>query len=288
MNDKASKKNMGNNEEYVYGVTEEECDVTEEEREYSYSVAEEVEDDYSVTTDPNNNSIIEPTEAGLVPSIDTLPYKITTGMVERYFQKKLNVVIRGMRNSGDRGMDDVRVQVVSLDMGKEFVPLAVILPKSVLKSNKKQNDAECVISYFQNDDDNRRGVKVKEPIMSLFSRHMYNVDDEKAFNSPDWRRARGVSAQDAEKLKKNRIPVIQRMNNNSDEIVTFIIDPIRTFYHMLRMRNNKANYRVGITGWKRHKSGEYRYDVERVIIDNNRKTKGGHSVADELKRRMGS
>jgi hypothetical protein len=70
------------------------------------------------------------------------------------------------------------------------------------------------------------------------------------------------------------------------ERVTFLIDPIRVFHDMLVMENNNANFKVEIENWQKIRSGEFRYDMKRIIRKNKGKKGGGNSIADEVNRKM--
>ena len=224
------------------------------------------------------------TRAGIQPSEQELPFSITTIDVENYLQRKLNVVVNGMRQNGIYNGEDIDLNVVTVEMGSKFIPFTVVLPMSVLKEKKYRPKGE--LSIF-NPKDSDATVNIYEPIIKMLSSYSYDAADGKAFFSADWRRARGVSTTTSNILKRNRLPRIQKFNNGSMERVTFLIDPIRVFHDMLVMDGNNTNFRVDIENWQKIKSGEFRYDVKRVTTKK-KKHKGGKGLADEINQRMRS
>ena len=120
----------------------------------------------------------------------------------------------------------------------------------------------------------------------MFSSYTFDKADGEAFFSSDWRRARGVSTNTSSILKHNRLPRIQKLNNGSMERVTFLIDPIRIFHDMLVMDTNNTNFKIEIKDWQKIRSGEFRYDMKRVLNTKKNKKGGGNSFADELNRKM--
>lgn len=223
------------------------------------------------------------TRAGIQPSEKELPFSITTTEVEEYMQRKLNVVVNGMRQNGLYKGDDMEVKVVTVEMGSKFVPFTVVLPMNVLR-DKKKNRPNDELSIF-NPKDSDATVNIHEPIMKMFASYVFDKADGEAFYSADWRRARGVSTTTSAVLKRNRLPRVQKLNNGSMERVTFLIDPIRVFHDMLMMENNNTNFRVEIENWQKIRSGEFRYDMKRVI-NNKKGKKGGNNFAEELNRKM--
>ena len=230
------------------------------------------------------NLKIANTRAGLVPSMDELPYDITTTIVEEYVQRKLNVVVNGMRQNGLYNGNDIDVRVITVEMGSKFVPFTVVLPMNVLKEKRKRQKDELTIF---NPKDSDETANLYDPIMKMFSSYLYNKADGEAFFSQDWRRERGVSTTTSAVLKRNRLPRVQKLNNGSMEAITFLIDPIRVFYDMLIMEDNNANFRIEIKNWQKIRSGEFKYEVKRVLNKKkNKKGNGGNNIADEINRKM--
>lgn len=223
------------------------------------------------------------TRAGIMPSEKELPFSITTTDVEQYIQRKLNVVVNGMRQNGIYKGEDIEVKVITVEMGSNFIPFTVVLPMNVLKERVRRPKEE--LSIF-NPKDSDSTVTLYEPIARMFSSYTFDKADGEAFFSSDWRRARGVSTNTSSILKHNRLPRIQKLNNGSMERVTFLIDPIRIFHDMLVMDTNNTNFKIEIKDWQKIRSGEFRYDMKRVLNTKKNKKGGGNSFADELNRKM--
>ena len=230
----------------------------------------------------NNNEVIYKTRAGIVPSEQELPFSITTSQVEEYLQRKLNVVVNGMRQNGFYNGEDIDVRVITVELGSKFIPFTVVLPMNVLKDKRKQrhNDEPSIF----NPKDSDGTVAIHDSIAKMFSSYTYDKSDGEAFFSADWRRARGVSTTTSAVLKRNRMPRVQKFGGNM-EMVTFLIDPIRVFHDMLMMDNNNANFMIEIDNWQKLRSGEFKYDMRRVVRKKKGK-KGGNDIADEINRRM--
>ena len=223
------------------------------------------------------------TRAGIQPSDQELPFSITTADVKQYLQRKLNVVVNGMRQEGYYNGEDIEVEVVTVEMGSNFIPFTVVLPMNVLKDKKRHPKDEPSIFNPKESD---ATLNIHDPIMRMFASYTFDKRDGEAFFSTDWRRARGVSTTTSAVLKRNRTPRIQRFNNGNMERVTFLIDPIRVFHDMLTMPDNGANFRIEIDNWQKIRSGEFRYDMRRVINSKKKGKKGGNSLADDLNRMM--
>ena len=224
------------------------------------------------------------TRAGIQPSEQELPFSITTADVEQYLQRKLNVVVNGMRQNNQYSGDDIDVKVVTMEMGSKFIPFTVVLPMSVLKDKKRQPKNE--LSVF-NPKDSDATVPIYDPIAKMFSSYTFDKADGDAFFSQDWRRARGVSTNNSAVLKSNRLPKIRRFNHGNMEKVIFLIDPIRVFHDMLTMDNNPTNFRIEIENWQKIRAGEFRYDMKRVINKKKGKKGGDTDIfVNELNNKM--
>lgn len=227
------------------------------------------------------------TRAGLTPSEKELPFSITTSDVEQYLQRKLNVVVNGMRQDPDIKYtgEDIEVKLVTVEMGSNFIPFTAVFPMNIVKSKPRRPKDE--LSIFNRKDEDET-VVIYEPIAKMISSYMFDKSDGEAFFSVDWRRARGVSTNRSSTLKHNRVPRIQKFNNGNMERVTVLIDPIRIFHDMLVMENNNTNFRIEIKDWQKIRSGEFRYDMKRVLNSKKNKKGGGNDFVDELSRKMNS
>ena len=55
---------------------------------------------------------------------------------------------------------------------------------------------------------------------------------------------------------------------------------------LLTMENDNSNFFIEIENWQKIRSGEFKYDMKRVLHKNKKKNKGGNSLADEINRKM--
>lgn len=228
------------------------------------------------------NEIIR-TRSGLTPDERTLPFTVTTLDVEDYLQKKMDVVCNGIaRNTGNAPMKiDVKVQTI--EAGTKFIPFVVVLPLTVLKENKK-NDNDIPSIFNPRDED--RTANMQDPFYHLFKCYIYNKDDESAFFAEDWRRARGVSRETSPFLKTIRTPKIMPADNGNMDLVYFMIDPLRVFYDMLSSTDSsQTDFRIEISSWQKIKNGEFKYFVKREIFSKKSK-KYKNTIIDELNRKM--
>jgi hypothetical protein len=155
---------------------------------------------------------------------------------------------------------------------------------SVLKDKQRRrpNDEPSIF----NPKDSDGTVAIYDSIAKMFSSYTYDKADGEAFFSADWRRARGVSTTTSAVLKRNRVPRVQKFGGNL-ETVTFLIDPIRVFHDMLVMKNSTANFMIDINNWQKLRSGEFRYDMTRIIRKKKgKKNNGDDNIADEINRMM--
>ena len=231
----------------------------------------------------SNNELI--TRSGLKPNERELPYSITTSDVESYLQKKVDLVtdmIRTQNKKNNKTIGQIDVRVYTTEAGKSFLPFVVLLPMSVLVDTKNEN--KDVLSMFRADDRDR-SARMYDPISKLFAAYAYNSSDEKAFFADDWRRARGVTRDTSPVLKSLRTAKVISLDNGKVQQVSFMIDPIRVFHDILKMDNDKRDFKIEISGWQKIESGEFRYDVKRVI-NRGKKQKYSNTLANELNRKI--
>lgn len=234
----------------------------------------------NTNTNPNPMQKGFETVSGITPNTKKLPYEITTADVEKFLTKKVN----GIQAKFEPNSDPIEVSVYSTESSKLFVPFVVLLSMNAAatKNEKKTSGAD---PFFT--EDRRTGgnpATLKKYIYELFQLYAYNKDDANAFNSDDWRRARGVSRQTSVALKSLVTPKLFKRNGETYGIY-FVIDPIRVFYDMLRVHGDNRNYTITIGSWQKQDSSNFKYTVWREI--RNRKEKGiGRNIADELNYRM--
>lgn len=223
------------------------------------------------------------TRAGLYPSKKQLPYAITTSIAEKYLQDKVDVICAKAKELPN----SVDVKLYTTEPGRNFAPFVIVLPTSVLvEKGKKNRENKNVDAFFDNktysDEEN-----LLEPFKKLFGAYTFNKHDVKAFMSNDWRRARGVDRRTSDTLRSMALPRTNSYGSGDKRVtvVTFLIDPLRLFYDMLKMKDDNRDYHVEIERWEKVKDGEFRYYVKRMI-NRGKKNKYGDTIARELNRRM--
>lgn len=234
------------------------------------------------------------TRSGLMPNETALPYSITTSKVESYLQSKVDVLLNRMaeerrkrrekRDDDDEDLPVVNVKVYTTEAGKSFLPFVVILPTDVLEQ-KNKNTRKKMASIF--DTKNEDGTaNMRKEFYELFKSYVYNKSDEEAFFSDVWRRERHVSRETSPVLKSLRTPKITSMDNGKLQVVSFMIDPIRVFHDMLVSEDDRRNFKIEVVNWQKIQTGEYRYDIKRVINKGKNKQKYKDTLAAELNRKM--
>ena len=223
-----------------------------------------------------NNELI--TRAGLAPNERELPYSITTSDVESYLQGKIDIVANRDGGSG------VNVRVYTTEPSKTFLPFVVLLPLDVLESEGKKNKNQ-VPSIFNTSDDTG-SANLKKPYYDVFSPYIYNKRDEGAFFADDWRRRCNISRETSPVLKSLRTPKVSSMENGNIRVVSFMIDPLRVFHDMLTIQNDNRSFKVAITGTQKIQTGEYRYDISRIVTKGKGGKKYRDTLANELNRKM--
>lgn len=219
------------------------------------------------------------TRAGLNPSDKNLPFTITTAQCEEYLQKKVDILC-----NRDKSLpNNVDLRLYTTSVGRKFVPFVVVLPMSVLvDDDKTDKDIDPIFSSNESG-----GVQhLQKPFMNLFKSYVYDKNDIRAFNSNEWRRARDVSRNAAEQIKRMAIPRISSVKGGSGRVpyVTFLIDPIRLFHDMLIIPDDNKDFLVDIPRWQKIKTGEYKYFVERCVKKGRRRNEPG--FAEELNQIM--
>lgn len=218
------------------------------------------------------------TRAGINPSDRALPYSVTTSEVEEYLQKRVDAMAEASGGKVPR----CDIKIYSTESGNKFIPFVVILPTTVLINNKKESDDD--VEYIFNQKNEDRNVNINSAYYKLFSSYTYDKNDEDAFFSDDWRRQVGVYKQTSYVLKKLRTPKVN--NFSGAKIVIFMIDPLRVFHDMVTSNEDKRDFRITITNFKKIETGKYRYDFKREIVDSGRNKKYHKTLVDELNYRM--
>ena len=230
------------------------------------------------------NEII--TKSGKRPDQSALPFTITTNEVQAYLQKKLDVVVASMVANGSTNINHVNLVVYTTKAGTKFFPFVVVLPLSVLEQKAKENGNSNELPMFR-PENQQTSARVMEPIFKMFGSYAYDPSDADAFRSVSWRRDYGVSKDGGDYLRFIRMPRIVSYDNGRQKAVSFIIDPVRVFYDMLRIEGDpNNNYRIDDIKVKELKTGEYQYFVKRTTNFNKKKKKYHNTFIVELDHKM--
>ena len=226
------------------------------------------------------------TRAGITPNEAELPFSITTRQVEDYLQRKVDIVMNRGANNGET-REPIEVRVYTTEAGKSFLPFVIVLPIDALEDTgkKNKNNKKKMAAIFDTKSSEGTG-NMKPALYELFRSYTYTKEDESAFFSEDWRRARRVNRETSPVLKGLRTPKVTTMNDGNLQVVSFMIDPLRVFHDMLKMEGDNRSFKVEVQGWQKIQTGEYRYDVLRAVTKGKRGKKYRDTFADELNRKM--
>lgn len=233
----------------------------------------------------NNTTNMWKTRSGISPDERELPYSITTHDVEEYLQKKVNTVLNRIAQQNGKGSnaEQIDVKVYTTEAGRDFLPFVVILPTDVLETKDRQKRKDTPSIFNTKDTDGTASMRTE--FFNLFKCYVFGKEDETAFFSEDWRRARHVNRETSPVLKSMRTPKVTSMEGGRLQVVSFIIDPLRVFHDMLTINDDPRSFKVEIKGWQKMQTGVYRYDLNRVISKGKNK-KYRDTVVQELNRRM--
>lgn len=223
------------------------------------------------------------TRSGLTPNEDRLPYSITTSNVESYLQKKIDTVMNRAALEAKKEPEKIEVRVYTTEAGKSFLPFVVILPLDALEDRKQKKQSNMPSIFDTKSVDGT--ANLKKPIYEVLSAYVFNKQDGEAFKSDSWRRDHHVNREATGVLLSMRTPKVVSMENGKLKVVELMIDPMRVFHDMLRIDSDNRQYRIQIESWQKIQTGEFRYDVKRVINKGKGK-KYKSTLADELNRKM--
>jgi hypothetical protein len=208
------------------------------------------------------------TKSGLKPDDNGVPFSISTNQVEKYLQQRVDVVTKSAN------IDSVEIKIYTTEPGKDFCPLVVVLPTTVLQ-NQNQSSEDEEPSIFTPNKSSKK-IRLRPELYHLFKLYIYNENDEKAFFSNDWRNRTGVRSDASAALKQIRVPTLTK--SDGTEIVMFLLDPLKVFHDMLKIKDDNRPYRISIKTLKKIKTGEFIYGIERSLAN----TKGNKKYKDVL------
>lgn len=227
---------------------------------------------------------------GNIPVDDKkLPFVIRTSDVKEYLQKKVNFALEAIKREEAKkppekrrkitNVSNINLSLMTTRAGKKFFPFVVILPMDVLDSGRSKN--EDIPEIFRPEEAFDQ-VKLMNEFWQIFQPYVYNKADAEAFMSPAFRRQVGMSMPSAREISRLRTMKITRTNDGNAAAVTFMLDPIRLFYDMLKpVRVDSAgnplytkdgkiiydnrNYQIDVFSVGEMSEGNYVYKCSRII-----------------------
>lgn len=215
----------------------------------------------------SNISLME-TDAGIIPSLKSVNYDITTQQVQEYLQAKFDDLAKN-------GAPKVHVSVATSERyGRKFYPIFVALPKAVIEDSGNSGDDNKLSSLFMNAS-RKESPKLNQLIYKFLSIFSYGNTD---FTNDQVRHSLGVSRSDAQRLNSFRAPVV------IDNKVIVMLDPIAIFYRMLNWKADNHQYVVNVTHVQKQKQGEFLYNIVREFAkpNKNRNNRGRDAAINKI------
>jgi hypothetical protein len=217
---------------------------------------------------------------GKKPDMNRLSISLSTSDCEAYLKNKLKDIVE---KKGGHLTD--QEQVYSIPLGRDFIPLVVVLPTKYAKDyNRKQKQ------YFNplfDTKDNDNSCTLHDEIYQMFAPYVYTKNDAESFKSTAVRNNMGASSKSYAFIKNMRVPRIRKANKN--DYIMFVIDPIRLFYDMLTAKTLNPqlkgfnNFRVTVDNHKKKAQGVYSYNIIRTV--NNGKNHKDDTIIEILNRK---
>ena len=219
------------------------------------------------------------TRAGLNPDRDdTIPYSIDTRRVEEFLQKKMDILVKKVGEKEGTPVEPVDIKVFSTEAGSKFIPFMIVLPVSVAKDFRRKQ--KNVPEVFRTHDDNDN-VRLQDHVYAFLQQYAYTKDDAKMFDSQSFRQQMGIYRKSAITLRSLTTP--KKMNNlgRKDPKIIMLLDPLKVFYDMLGSEDDTRPYHVDVCNWKKIETGNFKYNIERVI-NRGKNKKYKDTIASEL------
>lgn len=203
------------------------------------------------------------TRAGLEPSAEELPYKVTTQQIEKYFQNKFDVVNRKMNErlkaEGKEPLSPITIRILAIKISDRYCPLFAIMSENVIA---KQEKAKNVNPIFVGDEGDHKELLLRPDAWNILKTF---VENKRHFEDPNWTGRMDIKRRNALRLRKLCHPSITRSNGNRNKCVVLLLDPISVIYDMLKLVNdNTDNFHVDIEKFKKMRDDQYTYFVYRV------------------------
>lgn len=213
--------------------------------------------------------------AGLQPVQQSKPFEIRTSQVKDYLQKKVNTLYA----TAGKG-EAPTINMYTTEISRKFYPFIIVLGTDCMKSYENDDDTK-IDTFFQTNTDETY-VDLDEVLFNLFRNYTYNKSDQEAFFSDVFRREMGITKSSSVLLKSLRAPKLMTVNGGRDQVITFMIDPIRVFHDMLTEEDDKREFLVHVKDIKKINIGEYRYLLKREIKSGKNKGPKSNNFIHEL------
>lgn len=228
------------------------------------------------------------TRSGIKPEQkEVLGFKITTLMAQDFIQNKVDAVINMMRSSGEQ-IEDVEINLCTMNFSKKFKPFVVTLPPNCRKSKGKKNNNDRELEMF-NPTDNSKPIDLKNPFYQVFAPYIYTKDEENGFFSNTFRANLKITLSDAHELKHFRLPRALDGENSQNSPIAFILNPLAVFHDMLiDQANPNEKFAVDVIYTNDIEDGLCNYAIERVPLKkkgHKDKSKRG-SILNNIRKQM--
>ena len=225
------------------------------------------------------------TRAGVRPVEDdgVKDFKITTIDAEKFLSEKLEQVLT--RNK-EPAIDDISLSLITIKFGRKFKPFAVLLPKSVLKGKRGNNNE---LEIF-NPSSKPGSARVKDTVYMFLASYMFTKDDSHVFFNREWKSSMGISDTNAEKMNFLRTPRVVTISNNREYVVV-LLNPKLVFHDMLvNLDNPTEKFDIGDMYAERIDDKNWRYELKRIPGGSKKKKnkKDDVDIASELIKKLGN
>lgn len=204
---------------------------------------------------------------------------LSTTDVKEYLQLRLDMIVAGIRKSGEtyKDLPNIQVEVFGTQASDKYVPMLVILPPAVLVDESSNDTSSIPGIYFNRDEDSH--MQLIDEIGNFFKIYSFTKPDLKAFMSQNYLHAIGISTREAQKIlnfsePRYRVHVDKDGNNEHNvDMVMFYIDPLRVFHEMLEIENDTRKFRIEITNIKKIRDTQYNYHIKKQYEGKKKKYK---------------
>jgi hypothetical protein len=200
----------------------------------------------------------------------------TTKDVKNYLQDQAARVDKMISTVLGIEVPATKIEVMSFNMSSNsekhpFVPFVMTVTTNVLDNAAEYEELPSVFRPSHDD-----GVHINDAYYDMiFKKFMYDKDDAKCFSNQSWRKQMNIQAnfkvlRDIRGLlqPKLQFPEDDRDNISAAKIIV-ILDPLRIFKAMMYDANNpREKYRAGIKEARRIDGQNFRFRVEREVIEN--------------------